>query len=181
MNQPRNASGLFAMAFMAMTLLLGPITPGLARDADTEEVAKARERIAEVAKEMIKNAEAVKKDLGSDEVAEDDVALDLMRYATFRTAGTFFSTWSADKKLTRPDRPKCFLEDGAAETSLATQIANDEFLISFVQEGHLYEVAAGIAEQICQTFGPQIVRPLIRQAEEGLPAGMEPATPVATK
>lgn len=181
MIQPGNAVRLCGGIFLATITLLATMAPVGAGEADTEEVAKARERIADVAKEMIKNAEAVKKELGLDEVAEEDVALDLMRYATFRTAGTFFSTWSADKKLTRPDKPKCFLEDGAAESSLATQIANDEFLISFVQEGHLYEVAAGIAEQICGTFGPQIVRPLIKQAEEGLPAGMQPATPVATR
>lgn len=181
MIRPGNAVSRWGAAFLAATMLLAPAVAAAAEkeEQDTQDVAQARQRIADVAKEMSRLAEEVKKDLGLDQVAEEDVALDLMRYATFRVAGAFFSAWKADKKLARPDKPKCLFEDSPVEGSLVTQIANDEFLISFVQEGHLYEVASGIAEQICQTFGPQIIRPMIRQAEDGLPTGARPPTPTA--
>jgi len=165
----KNPGQLCGATLLAGIALLATLGQAAAEETDAQQLAQARQRIADVAKEMVKNAESVKQDLMLDQVPEDDVPLDLMRYATFRVAGTFFSTWSADKNLTRPDSPKCLLDASAPAGSLVTQIANDEFLVSFVQDGHLLEVASGIAEQICKTFGPQIIRPLIKQGEEGIP------------
>lgn len=177
MNPTNKVAKRYAATLLAAVLLLGNVGAALADDTDTstDPAAQARQRIADVAKEMSKNADSVKDELLSEQVAPDDVPLDLMRYATFRVAWTFFRTWANDKNLARPDSPKCLVEDGAPEASLTTQIANDDFLIGFVQEGHLYEVAAGIAEQICRTFGPQIIRPIIKQAEDGLPPDTSPA------
>jgi len=161
----------------------GSLTPPAAAAPAAEDgsgadpVKAARERIANVAREMAKDAEDVRKDLSEDTVPEADVAVDLMRYATYRVAGTFFTAWSEDPKLARPDKPKCFVEDSAPETSIAIQLSNDEFLISFVQEGHLFEVASGLADEICKTFGPQIIRPMVKQAEDGIPPVVETAPP----
>lgn len=179
MNAFRTAA-LFRGTVGLMFVLAAAATAG-AETGDSEEVAKARERIAEVAKEMLKNAETVRKDLTDEVVAEEDIPLDLMRYATYRVAGAFFSTWSADKKLVRPDKPRCFIEDSAPETTLAMQLANDEFLMSFVQEGHLLEVTSGIADEICKTFAPQIIRPMVKQADASIPPDVASPPPAAKK